>query len=357
MMIRYTRGEYMNWVAPIKDDETLQKFRDALRSVDDKYYILFEIGIGTGLQLQDILQFKVKDVRGKDMLIAVIGTRQIEQAFPLKPELQAVITDFIDGRDDEEYLITGYASTNRPLSREQAYRIFKQTGNKIGLKSIGTQTMRKTFAWRYYKETGDIQYIQNLLNHASPNITFRYIGEKPNIKVIYDKITDDGNQKAMEYLLKDKKGVRDIDAIILELKTDPTQVIRQTSAAALLWPCRYFAGTNARYTAGFQSIPLVQKAVNATEAASVTLTAFLPALTTLFQNICFHLAQLLRTLFIDQPQCLDNIDMLLIIFLNSQFAAYITMFRAIGQTIVRFRSCRKPMHFLPCCTSALITFC
>ena len=48
MMIRYTRGEYMNWVAPIKDDETLQKFRDALRSVDDKYYILFEIGIGTG---------------------------------------------------------------------------------------------------------------------------------------------------------------------------------------------------------------------------------------------------------------------------------------------------------------------
>lgn len=72
----------MNWVAPIKDDETLQKFRDTLRSVDDKYYILFEIGIGTGLQLQDILQFKVKDVRGKDMLIAVIGTRQIEQAFP-----------------------------------------------------------------------------------------------------------------------------------------------------------------------------------------------------------------------------------------------------------------------------------
>ena len=194
----------MYWVAPIKDDETLQKFRDALRSVDDKYYILFEIGIGTGLQLQDILQFRVKDVRDKDKLIAVIGTRQIEQSFPLKEELQAVISDFIDGRDDDEYLITGYASTHKPLSREQAYRIFKQTGNRIGLKSIGTQTMRKTFAWRYYKETGDIQYIQNLLNHASPNITFRYIGEKPNIRVIYDKITDDGNQKAMEYLLTDK---------------------------------------------------------------------------------------------------------------------------------------------------------
>ena len=223
----------MNWVAPIKDDETLQKFRDALRSVDDKYYILFEIGIGTGLQLQDILQFRVKDVRDKDKLIAVIGTRQIEQSFPLKEELQAVISDFIDGRDDDEYLITGYASTHKPLSREQAYRIFKQTGNRIGLKSIGTQTMRKTFAWRYYKETGDIQYIQNLLNHASPNITFRYIGEKPNIRVIYDKITDDGNQKAMEYLLTDKKGVED--------KADPPEADRQTPVASVLWSCGHTA--------------------------------------------------------------------------------------------------------------------
>lgn len=208
----------MNWVAPIKDEETLQKFKDTLRTIDDKYYILFEIGIGTGLQLQDILQFKVKDVRDKEQLTAVIGTRQIQRTFPMKPELQAIIADFIQGRDDEEYLITGYASTRKPLSREQAYRIFKQTGSKIGLKSIGTQTMRKTFAWRYYKETGDIQYIQTLLNHASPNITFRYIGEKPNIQVIYDRITEDENIKAMQYLLNDKRGISDIDAIITELK-------------------------------------------------------------------------------------------------------------------------------------------
>ena len=222
----------MNWVAPIKNEETLQKFKAALRAVDDKYYILFEIGIGTGLQLQDILQFRIKDVQGKDTLHAVIGTRQIERAFPLKPELQAIIADFIKNKDANEYLITGYASTNKPLSREQAYRIFKQTGSKIGLKSIGTQTMRKTFAWRYYKETGDIHYIQTLLNHASPNITFRYIGEKPNIQVIYDRITEDENQKAMTYLLSDKHGVNDIDKIIDDLKQIRRQLNgkRQTPA-------------------------------------------------------------------------------------------------------------------------------
>ena len=37
----------MNWVAPIKDEETLRKFKEKLREMDDKYYIMFEIGVGT----------------------------------------------------------------------------------------------------------------------------------------------------------------------------------------------------------------------------------------------------------------------------------------------------------------------
>ena len=30
----------MNWVAPIKDEETLEKFKAKLREMDDKYYIM-----------------------------------------------------------------------------------------------------------------------------------------------------------------------------------------------------------------------------------------------------------------------------------------------------------------------------
>lgn len=65
----------MNWVAPIKDDTTLEKFKQKLREVDDKYYILFEIGVGTGLQLQEILKFRNKDIRDKDSIEASIGTK------------------------------------------------------------------------------------------------------------------------------------------------------------------------------------------------------------------------------------------------------------------------------------------
>lgn len=204
----------MNWVAPIKDEETLQRFKDALREVDDKYYILFEIGVGTGMQLQEILKLKNKDVRGKDKIEASIGTKNITRKFEFPEELQNIIMDYTEGKDPDAFLIQGHASSPAALSREQAYRVFKSIGKEMGLNSIGAQTMRKTFAWRYYKNTGDIYYLQNLLNHASPSITYRYIGEKPNVEVVLKKMTPEENERSRYLLYKDGNGKKRIEEIV-----------------------------------------------------------------------------------------------------------------------------------------------
>ena len=177
----------MNWVSPIKDEETLEHFKQKLREVDDKYYIMFEIGVGTGLQLQEILKFKNKDIRGKSSIEAYIGTKNIKKVFEIPKELQKIILDYTEGKDPEDYLIIGHAGSKTPLSREQAYRVFKNAGKEIGLNSVGAQTMRKTFAWKYYKATNDIYYLQKLLNHASPSITYRYIGERPDVDIVLKK--------------------------------------------------------------------------------------------------------------------------------------------------------------------------
>lgn len=203
----------MNWVAPIKDEETLQKFKQKLREVDDKYYILFEIGVGTGLQLQEILKFKNKDIRGKDSIEANIGTKNIRRVFPISQELKEVITEFTEGKDPDAYLIIGHNSADTALSREQAYRVFKTVGKNMGLNAIGAQTMRKTFAWKYYKATNDIYYLQNLLNHASPSITYRYIGEKPNVEIILKKMTPEENERSRFLLYKDDAGKKRIEAL------------------------------------------------------------------------------------------------------------------------------------------------
>ena len=207
----------MNWVAPIKDDTTLEKFKQKLREVDDKYYILFEIGVGTGLQLQEILKFKISDIRGKDSIEACIGTKNIKRVFKIPEDLKKIIEKYTEGKDPESYLILGHSGSAAPLSREQAYRVFKSVGKSMGLNAIGAQTMRKTFAWRYYKATDDIYYIQNLLNHASPSITYRYIGEKPNVEVVLKKMTPEENARSRYLLYKDNAGKNRIHALTDEL--------------------------------------------------------------------------------------------------------------------------------------------
>ena len=196
----------MNWVAPIKDEETLRRFKEKLKQMDEKYYIMFEIGVGTGMQLQDILKLKCGDVRGKDSIEALIGTKKIKRTFQFSQELKDIITAYTEGKDPDSYLILGYASSQEPLSREQAYRALKSAGKSIGLSSIGAQTMRKTFAWKYYHETGDIYYLQNMLNHASPSITYRYIGERPNVDIVLRKLTSEENERSRDRLLRNGAG-------------------------------------------------------------------------------------------------------------------------------------------------------
>ena len=208
----------MNWVAPIKEDETLENFKKALRKNDDKYYIMFEIGVGTGVQLQDILKFKVKDIAGKSSITVSIGTKNIKRTFNIPEDVQKIITEYTANKKPDDYLITGYAGSTQPLSREQAYRIFKAAGKSIGIGSIGAQTMRKTFAWRYYKETGDIYYLQNLFNHASPSITYRYIGEKPSVQLVLKKMTPEENERSRYMLYADGSGKKRLDSVISELQ-------------------------------------------------------------------------------------------------------------------------------------------
>ena len=182
----------MNWVAPIKDEDTLRLFGNALKEVDYKYYIMFEVGVGTGLQLQDILSFKVKDVRDKDEITVEIGTKNIKNIFKVPEDLKKTIHTFTEGKD----------------------RVLRAAGHGIGLNSIGAQTMRKTFAWKYYNETGDIYYLQNLFNHASPSITYRFIGEKPNMQVVLKKMTPQENEKSRYMLYLNGSGKKRLNAVI-----------------------------------------------------------------------------------------------------------------------------------------------
>lgn len=207
----------MGWVSPIKDDETLERFKQALKNADVKYYIMFEIGVGTGMALQDILLLKVKDVKDKKSITVSIGAREMQTTYDIPNDVQTIISEYIKDKEPDSYLILGHLNSSAPLSREQAYRVFKSVGKTVGITAIGAQTMRKTFAWRYYKANNDISYIQHLLNHASPAITYRYIGEKPNIQVVLRKTTAEENERSRYLLYLNDTGRKKLTAAIDEL--------------------------------------------------------------------------------------------------------------------------------------------
>lgn len=207
----------MGWVSPIKDDETLERFKQELKKIDNKYYIMFEIGVGTGLLLQDILKLKNKDVYNKTSIDVYIGAHNVKRTYDIPNDVQDTINSYVKDKNPDAYLILGHSSSSSPLSREQAYRVFKSVGKSIGLPTIGAQTMRKTFAWRYYKSTGDITYLQQLFNHASPTITYHYIGEKPNVQVVLRKLTPEENERSRYLLYLNDAGRNRLNAAIDQL--------------------------------------------------------------------------------------------------------------------------------------------
>jgi len=56
-------------------------------------------------------------------------------------------------------------------------RILKKAAKEVGItQSICTHSLRKTFGYLHYKETGDIITLQKIFGHSSPAITLTYIG-------------------------------------------------------------------------------------------------------------------------------------------------------------------------------------
>ena len=200
----------MSWVSPIKDDEILHEFEEGLKEAGEKYYVLFEIGVGTGLKLPEILDFRNEDVRAKETIELNIGKKNIRRIFKIPGKLQQEILSYTEGKDPKAWLFPGRTGSGKHLSKEQASRVMKRVGEGIGLPSIGASSMRKTFAWNYYKATNDIYYLQNLLNHASSSITYQYIGESPKLDLAMKERTPRENQRSRCLLGENGNGERRI---------------------------------------------------------------------------------------------------------------------------------------------------
>jgi len=168
-------------VEPIKDPEQLEKLCEYLKEKNYRNYVMFMIGINTGLRISDILKLKVSDVRDKEFIITTeIKTGKKKKVIISLP-LKKVLEPFIKGKDGNEYLILSQKKTStgmeKPITREAAYMIIKAAAKAIGFTgNVGTHTMRKTFGYHYYKKYKNLARLQKIFNHREEHITLVYIG-------------------------------------------------------------------------------------------------------------------------------------------------------------------------------------
>ncbi len=166
----------MNYVEPIRDVRTLQDITQYLKDRNPKYYVMFIVGIYSGLRVSDILKLKVRDIRGKEAIKLREKKTGKEKLFPINKEIYTVIQEYCVNMKDYDYLIPSSKASCKAVSREYAYRVIHAAGLAFGLDNLGTHTMRKTFGYHFYMQTKDIVLLMKIFNHNDQSKTLRYIG-------------------------------------------------------------------------------------------------------------------------------------------------------------------------------------
>lgn len=180
----------MNTVQPIRDINQIRKIEQILKQQSERNYILFRLGINSGLRISDILKLKVKDVRNQTHFILREQKTGKAQRLKINPVLKKELNHYIKNMDDEDYLFKSQKGNNSPIQRMQAWRILNDAARQADINyEIGTHTLRKTFGYRIFTMTNDITIVQKLLNHSTPQVTLRYIGiQQDDLDEVLDKL-------------------------------------------------------------------------------------------------------------------------------------------------------------------------
>ncbi|MEH7122098.1 tyrosine-type recombinase/integrase [Bacillus sp. JJ1773] len=165
----------MKVVQPIRNLEKLAEILSYLKATNERNYIMFMLGIHTGLRISDILKLRVRDVKGNYIDIKE-EKRDKNNRVLIIFDLKKALKSFISGKPDHHFLIKSRKGKNKAIRRETAYQILNDAARHFGVTEIGTHTLRKTFGYHFYQETKDIATLQDILNHSNPDYTLRYIG-------------------------------------------------------------------------------------------------------------------------------------------------------------------------------------
>jgi integrase len=182
----------MRGMRSLTDDEIEQVKRCFLGAFAARDYALFILGIKSGFRISEILSLKLGDVfdNGKIQDRVYVRRKHMKgrnegRCVVLHPAAKTSIQSWIDqlianGATSDTYIFKSRNGTNKPITRVQAWKMLTRIYGAAGLSgSLGTHSLRKTFADRIYDKLGhDLLKTQRALGHRDIKSTISYLAFK-----------------------------------------------------------------------------------------------------------------------------------------------------------------------------------
>ncbi|GGJ61910.1 tyrosine-type recombinase/integrase [Virgibacillus salexigens] len=172
----------MNFVQPIRDPDVIEGIKHYYKLRSLRNYLLFCLGIYSGLRVSDLRVIRVWMVRGSHVNIQEIKNKN-RKKFIIHPSIREDLDRYISGKSDHEFLFasrqikTKSRLKNQPIDRSTVYKILNDAASQFGLQEIGTHTLRKTWGYHLYmQDPRNLALLMDMFGHSDPSVTLRYIG-------------------------------------------------------------------------------------------------------------------------------------------------------------------------------------
>lgn len=182
-------------VAPITDIVKINRMAEILKAQKqgERNYLLFIIGINTGIRVSDyttmtVGQFREICNRGYIILVpsktdkrtlnedGVLVGKYKKVRIDISDSLRKAIEHYIEGKADSEYMFPSQKG-GTPIRRQTVWKILNDAAIEADIKeNIGCHSMRKTFGYWHYQQNHDIRLLMEIFQHSSEDVTLRYIG-------------------------------------------------------------------------------------------------------------------------------------------------------------------------------------
>lgn len=167
---------------PIRDIDILNAVKGILKK-NPRDFLLFVLGVNTGLRISDLLSLKVADLFNNRVPKKFIRIREKKTNKAQKISINSASKKALEYYGQHIEIISPFQAvfksqlTNKTMTYANANRILKEAFLKVGLnKGYSTHSLRKTWGYHARINGVPIEIIQKKFGHSSPQETMRYIG-------------------------------------------------------------------------------------------------------------------------------------------------------------------------------------